>query len=484
VPKKNGVEWKNSVGRFKDKLDQWAYIGRYYDPATGKVSEANINRANNGESPKSWSHAIELRIARQLQIKREGRMESTDLTMDQAFEKYCIRKRKDRGLKTEPEYNDRCMWRTITGLPLPEKEMPVAANGKKPIQRKRHEQKRPVLIPGNLPIMDLDAPIIEDMVNYLSGDMAIDGVYARIDRRNPETGEIESQKLTKGTVNRTVQLVRRVYLNAADRLVDKIARPKMIAAFAWKKFLNEDEETKKTVLPSNDEVADIISKMLNLLPKSRDAVEFALCTGPRRTNVINLEWDKFKWGKTIVVYAKSAKAKGKKYPIYWTPLIERILSRQLNPGVKIRVGAQVKPGQAKHPTAVFTYVQEDERKVATGAGSVLRKAGEVLQLTKHVTRREWRNMREELVLRLRWHDLRHLYMKHARLALGGDKAMMRDLAVHEDEETTDIYDHIDDPLVQAAALRVATEIEQSMRAARKPKLVAVGKKVSPNRKPQ
>lgn len=171
----------------------------------------------------------------------------------------------------------------------------------------------------------------------------------------------KSMQATEATANRYLALIRAILRRAALdwEWIDKAPKIQLY------------KETNRRIRWLKPEQA---KQLLEALPEhQRDIVLFALTTGLRQSNVVNLQWSQVDLEKASAwIHADEAKA-GRSIPVSLNVDALAALKRQLG----------------KHPSSVFTYKGKPVRYVNTKAWhSALKAAG---------------------IENFRWHDLRHTW---------------------------------------------------------------------------
>ncbi|GAB6842311.1 integrase [Methylorubrum rhodinum] len=212
--------------------------------------------------------------------------------------------------------------------------------------------------------------------------------------------------VSPATVNRTVTEPLRRVLNRA-RVAWEIELP----LIEWKVYrLKEPDERVREM--RDDEQPVILSAM----PEGyRDLVRFALMSGCRLAECVNLRWSDVDWGKREI----SILGKGdKKASIPLTTDMRALLF----------------PLRTHHPERVFTYPVRKKRG--------LRAVGDRLPITYEGMKTAWRRARGPAeVDGFRFHDLRHTAATRL-LRSGANIMAVRNLLRHTDVATTAKYAHV------------------------------------------
>jgi integrase len=210
------------------------------------------------------------------------------------------------------------------------------------------------------------------------------------------------------SVNREVELARRVWRWCAARGYD-------VPTIDWGKLLLTEPLERVRELTRDEE-----KKLFDALPESlRPVVEFALLTGQRRSEVINLRWsDVDLAGGRATLSTKGSR----RHTIPLTPRLVALIANQP------RVCAQV-----------FTYVCL--RPAPPRADRPRRLRGERYPFSEEGWTRHWqRALKAAGIADFRFHDLRHTAGTRALRATGNLKAVSK-LLGHTDIKTTARYAH-------------------------------------------
>ena len=174
-------------------------------------------------------------------------------------------------------------------------------------------------------------------------------------------GALKAQEASPATANRYLALIRAILRRAVQdwEWLDRAPRVRLY---------REAKRRVRWITPEQ------VKMLLNELPKHQvDVVLFALATGLRQSNVVNLEWSQVDLERQVAwIYADQAKGQRDIHVSLSTAAMD-VLKRQLN----------------KHPTRVFTY-----------QGKPLGWANT----------RAWRQaLTRAGIENFRWHDLRHTW---------------------------------------------------------------------------
>jgi integrase len=230
--------------------------------------------------------------------------------------------------------------------------------------------------------------------------------------------------LSPRSVNVELEHLRAVMRRARD--VWKVP----VADIEWKKVLLEEVGEREHILSRDDEEKRLWAQ---LRADFHAMVQFALISGVRLSNVIELTWRQVDWdASTIVFRIKSKKPGGELHYLPITPALALILSGE----------------RGRHPVRVFTYVcQRNRRDPRTGP---LQQKGERYPFTHDGWRKEWkRALAAAGIEDFRFHDLRHTAATRTLRAHGNLKTVMRMLG-HKNIATTSRYARSDVEDVRAA----------------------------------
>ncbi len=194
-------------------------------------------------------------------------------------------------------------------------------------------------------------------------------VAMRRGQRVRKTGRLVSN----ATVNRDVQLLRRVYRRAGDAWKFPVVMPD------WKAHLLPEPVDRERELTEVEQDALAAS----IRPDFWPLVEFALLTGIRLSNLIRLTWADVKVDH-IELRVKSRNPGGKIHRVPVTRVMRLLLAEQ----------------RANHPIYVFTYVCQRSR------GK--RRRGERYPFSRNGWRKAWGDaLKAAGIEDFRFHDLRH-----------------------------------------------------------------------------
>ncbi len=231
-------------------------------------------------------------------------------------------------------------------------------------------------------------------------------------------GDVKAKEASPATANRYLALIRSILRKAALEWewIDKVPRVRLY------------KEAKRRVrwLTPND-----VQRLLGeLAPHQRDMVVFALSTGLRQSNVVELEWSQVDMARRVAwIHPDQAKARRAIHvPLNSTAM--DVLTRQLG----------------KHPSRVFTY---RGRPIAWA------------------NTRQWREaLKRAGIEDFRWHDLRHTWASW--LAQEGTPLnVLQELGGWESETMVRRYAHLAPPQLVEHAERIAAKLDGTKTAHQK-----------------
>ncbi len=232
-------------------------------------------------------------------------------------------------------------------------------------------------------------------------------------------------KISRSSVNREVQLLRRVVRFTAAREIE-------VPQIEWGKLLfAEPKERVRELTP--DEQNRLFEKLPDNL---KPLVEFAILSGKRRTEIITLRWaDVDLSGLRATVTIKG----GDRHTFPLSPRMAAIIREQ-----------------PKSCPQVFT--DECQRRAPKRADRPARQVGERYPFSKQGWVRQWRKaLKDAGITDYRFHDNRHTAATRNLRASGNLKAVSKMLA-HSDIATTAKYAHALEDDVRA--MMTATETGQ------------------------
>ena len=210
------------------------------------------------------------------------------------------------------------------------------------------------------------------------------------------------------SVNREVELARRVWRYAADRGFD-------VAPIPWGKLLLKEAGERVRELSADEE-----ARLFAVLPANlKPVVEFALMCGQRKAEIITLLWSDCDLGEGRATFRVKG---GGKHTIPLTPRMVALLANQP------RVAPQV-----------FTY--ECQRRAPARADRVKRAVGERYPFSGYGWMRQWKKaLADAGIADFRFHDLRHTTGTRTLRATGNLKGVQK-LLGHTQIATTSRYAH-------------------------------------------
>lgn len=222
-----------------------------------------------------------------------------------------------------------------------------------------------------------------------------------------------SVKVAPATVNRTVTEVLRRILTRAAKVWEEPVSP-----VQWGKHLLKEPEERVRELRSEEEAALFAA----LRPDYHAVVRFAILTGCRLSECVNLRWQDVDWGgRQIWILGKGDKLA----PIPMPPAVRELLW----------------PLQGQHETSVFTYV------AARASGQ--RRHGHRYPITYEGLKTAFRRDAKTVLAGYRFHDNRHTAGTRVLRASGNIKLAQKMLR-HSSISTTTKYAHvIQDDILEA-----------------------------------
>lgn len=216
-------------------------------------------------------------------------------------------------------------------------------------------------------------------------------------------------KVSNATVNREVQLCRRVWRWTQSNGFE-------VSKIEWGKLLLAEPQERVRSLTMAEE-----DRLLEALPHDlRQVVTFALMTGKRKSEVLNLAWS------DVDLEGRRAKFRVKGGKMHYIPLTDEMIAHiEAQP----KACAQVFTFEAKSTSRRFG------RKTVKGVRYPFSVSG---------WSRQWRRALEEAgVEDFRFHDLRHTLATRMLRATGNLKVVQKVLG-HADIATTTKYAHVQD----------------------------------------
>jgi integrase len=235
--------------------------------------------------------------------------------------------------------------------------------------------------------------------------------------------------LSNRSVNIELEHLRAVIGRARD--LWEVGTPKI----DWKKVLLEETGEREHVLSEEEEERLFAALRVDY----HGMVLFALVSGVRLANVIELSWRQVDWDEGVIRFrVKSKKPEGELHYLPLTPALAAILSRE----------------RGRHPARVFTYVANRNR-YDPKKGAEQNK-GERYPFSHDGWRKEWaRALAEAGIEDFRFHDLRHTAATRTLRAAGNLKTIQHMMG-HKDIASTLRYTRSDVADVRAAMEAVET----------------------------
>jgi integrase len=235
----------------------------------------------------------------------------------------------------------------------------------------------------------------------------------------PKKGE-PARLVRPSTVNRTVtEPLRRIIRRAAEVWREPVG------LIDWKKHrLREPEERVRELRPGEEEAL-----FAALRADYHPIVRFALVTGCRLSECVNLRWQDVDWGgRKLWILGKG----GKLAPVPMPPSVRQLLW----------------PLQGQHAEFVFTYAAARARDG--------RRHGERHPITYEGLKTAFRRAVKGAVPDYRFHDNRHTAATRV-LRGSGNLRIVKDMLRHADIATTLKYAHVTDDDIRDAMERAVTK---------------------------
>ncbi len=244
-------------------------------------------------------------------------------------------------------------------------------------------------------------------------DVDSDKVAAFATWRKGQTARRKKTKVTPATVNRDLELLRRV-INRARKTWKRETGDDI----DWREILLEEPEGRVRELAATEETS-LTRIITTMRPELLPPFLFSIFTGLRQAAVVNLTWHQVDFSEAVVrVRLKSRKPGG------------RILSVPLSAPALALLTQQ----KGKHATAVFTYTCRKKR------GDRLVES--IQPITASWLGNLWRAaLKDAEVTDFRWHDLRHTAA--TRTLRVSNLAVVKELLGHRDISSTVRYAHAD-----------------------------------------
>lgn len=253
---------------------------------------------------------------------------------------------------------------------------------------------------------------------------------AYIARRRGEKARNRQTLVSNATVNREVELLKRVRNHVSGRY--------KVGEIDWTRHrLKEPVERVRHAAPQEER--DLLAKALAEDVDLADLVEFAILSGARKAGVVTLLWSK------VDLAARTAEVKAKGGDWHRFPLSTRMIEIIAN---RPKVGPYV-----------FTYVCRRTREECidkSGRKHPARRKGERYPFSKQGWDRKWRRILNAAKIEdFRFHDLRHT--AGTRITRASNLKVAMKLLGHTRIETTARYAHVEDEDIR----RAMENVEQS-----------------------
>jgi integrase len=240
-------------------------------------------------------------------------------------------------------------------------------------------------------------------------------------------------RLSPASVNREVQLARRVFLWLAEE-----GRGYKVPSIKWGKLLLAEPKERVRELSAAEEVRLFAALGDDL----RALVEFAMLSGQRRTELVDMKWTDVDFDLEEATVTPKGEA-------------ERRHTFPLSPRMVAILKALPRVEDVKH---VFTYECADDLRVRSDA-KVVRLKGKRYPFSKQGWTRKWRKALDEAgISNFRFHDLRHTAATRL-LRSTGNLKLVQQLLDHSEIATTARYAHASKEDLRAGML--ASERQES-----------------------
>lgn len=224
--------------------------------------------------------------------------------------------------------------------------------------------------------------------------------------------------ISGATINREVELARRIWLHAAALDFDIGKMPN------WSKVIDKTAERARDRELHPDEEQRLFDALRRINPDLALVAEFAMLTGQRKKAVVRLKWADVDVARREARF--TMKTRGVNKRIHPIPLTTRML-RIINTFPKVG-------------PFVFTY--ECRRNAPRRADRPARIRGERFPFSTQGWTRQWRAaLQEAKVEDFRWHDLRHTAASRLLRSVPNLK-MVQELLGHRSIDQTARYAHI------------------------------------------
>lgn len=239
-------------------------------------------------------------------------------------------------------------------------------------------------------------------------------------RRRGMRARHKATLVSNATVNREVQLLRRVF-----RRADDVWRADTGDMPAWGRHALSEPQERVRELSNAEETAFLAELRKDLRP----IVRFCILTGVRLMAAARLTWADVDYEvESLTVRAKSRRPGRNMHTVPITPAVRAVIADQ----------------KGKHPVYVFAYQCAKSR--------AKRRKGEYYPLSRNGWRKEWaRALKAAKVSDFRFHDTRHTAATRT-LRGSGNLRATQVLLGHTDIKTTAKYAHVTLGDVRAAML--------------------------------
>ena len=260
--------------------------------------------------------------------------------------------------------------------------------------------------PGTL-LSQLDGDALAQLVAKRRAD--------RVGKKPPKGKADRRPMVTNATVNRDLELVRRIMRRAGDVWGCAVAKVN------WSQLMLPEPKERVRHL-SQDEERRLFR---TLRPDYWPLILFAMLSGMRLGAVIGLTWPQVDLeGQVLHILLKSKEPGGRPHVVPITPAMAALLQGE----------------RGRHERRVFTYVCERNRRDPNTR--MLQVKGQRYPFSKNGWRKDWAAaLKAAGVPNFRFHDLRHTAATRLMLETGNLKAVQVMLG-HSDITTTARYAHV------------------------------------------
>jgi integrase len=259
-------------------------------------------------------------------------------------------------------------------------------------------------------------------------------------RRQRKTGA-HGKPLAQSSINREVQLARRVWLYAAHLDYEVGRMPK------WSKVIHAHEEQPSERFLTPAEETRLFAALDQINPDLRAMAEFALLSGQRKTAVVKLRWADVDLDEQQAKFV--LKGRGEKKRVHVLPLTARMV--------------QIISGRPRVGPYVFTY--ECRRDGPRRADRVVRIKGLRFPFSPQGWTRQWRAaLRKAGIDNFRWHDLRHSAATRL-LSTTNNLKIVQEVLGHQSIQQTARYAHLSLDDLRRAMEQVGSGPQVTRRAA-------------------